>query len=547
MGICLNTMATTIKIRNKRTGEIKEIPVNEAQNFGLDPKVAVERFNSQQQAEEIVKTGQPVTEKTEKDKDREKVKTELNKNANDLLSVIKQVREGKLKGDAAKQALNFASSRYAKSYGFGEGGKALTEPELTILGGSMPVIEQKGQSVIDRLTGRMPPQTGNVKDDLDTLERKMKLVLLADKGNFEEANKILNEVGGGQKDDFFGGLAKNAGTDIKNILNNILNLPRAAMGGIAEEVKQGRPIDPMSLILRGTGNVAKGVSGEYNELLGRPLEGGDIAGRAMNRAYEKPVSTALDLLPFLKLKGGNPGVIDDTANVGKAEGGILKQTGANLKQGVRNIDAGPSVYGAQQEARIIKTLDNVGIKGSPSQQYKQLEPKIAQISTNIENYLTKNGTTISKADIKNGIKNNIKELLPESKIELPSVQREIDSVLSDVSKSKGKTLSDLEVFNIKKKYNKSYSRIQNKLKDNVALTDREQVIYAARKTVDDLISSKHPEVKKATLAQSDLYDAADSLYKSRQNKPSFNLFGNQIPLPETRGVQDFLGNILQGR
>lgn len=42
-----------IKIRNKQTGEIREIQASEAQNFGLDPAEALSRFKAQREIEQI--------------------------------------------------------------------------------------------------------------------------------------------------------------------------------------------------------------------------------------------------------------------------------------------------------------------------------------------------------------------------------------------------------------------------------------------------------------------------------------------------------------
>ena len=54
-----HNMAITLKIKNKRTGEIKEISPIDAQNYGLNPKDALDRLVAQTQLEEAAK-GKPV-------------------------------------------------------------------------------------------------------------------------------------------------------------------------------------------------------------------------------------------------------------------------------------------------------------------------------------------------------------------------------------------------------------------------------------------------------------------------------------------------------
>lgn len=102
-------------------------------------------------------------------------KQDIYKNAKYMLSVIDQIEKGELEGDAADTALNFAASRYAASQGFEEGGKALTAPELTVLGGSIPIIKSRGQSWLDKMTGNIPSQTGKVDEDIDSIKAKMLL------------------------------------------------------------------------------------------------------------------------------------------------------------------------------------------------------------------------------------------------------------------------------------------------------------------------------------------------------------------------------------
>lgn len=558
----------TVEIRNKQTGETKIVQPQDLPSYGInydDYVTQAEAFGKMNPPPSTATTSATQTtsstpllkeEQSDKEKEAAKVKGELVKNAQSVISVIKQIKEGKLKGDAAKTALNFASSRFAKSYGFGEGGKALTEPELTILGGSMPVIRQKGQNIIQKLTGEIPPQTGEVTDDLDTLERKMKLVLLADQGKFDEANKILNEIGGNNSS-FIEGLSKNAGSDTKNLLNSILNIPNVVQGGIASNIQQGKPIDLMHLLVQGGLNVGKSTLSEYNQLLGEPQKGGDIAGRVLQRAYDRPVTTLLDILPFLKgVKGGVGNTlnkVEDVGNVSKIEGplqkvlNLPKETGSKIRQGVRNIDAGPSIYGPQREAQIIKTLDNLGIKGSPAQQYSQLQPMVSKIENQVQSYLEKNSKPIPYGKVQEGFIANLQEELRSANLTSNIAKKEIKGYLDDVGikESKG-GIETKELFKIKQKINKDYRNIQKKIDKGTPLNDREKVIFVGRKTIDDIISKEHPEVKQATLAQSNLYDAVESLHKSRKNVPSINILGNRINIPDFRGGQDMLGRILQG-
>lgn len=77
-----------------------------------------------------------------------------------------------------------------------------------------------------------------------------------------------------------GGFVQNAGADTGALLKGILNLPGLLLGGAT---------NPSSIPDIGS-NVVKGITGEYGNLLSNPIQHG----------YDKPISTILDVLPFLK-------------------------------------------------------------------------------------------------------------------------------------------------------------------------------------------------------------------------------------------------------
>ena len=99
-------------------------------------------------------------------------------------------------------------------------------------------------------------------------------------------------------------LLQNAGTDAGDILKGVAQLPKYAFNKFKD---MGDPTKPNPMKAAGVyaplldigKDLIGGTINEYNELAGRPLEGGDWWGRAKDRAYEKPVTTALDLIPLV--------------------------------------------------------------------------------------------------------------------------------------------------------------------------------------------------------------------------------------------------------
>lgn len=108
-----------------------------------------------------------------------------------------------------------------------------------------------------------------------------------------------------------GGFIDNALQDTKGIINSVLNIPsEMAKGNMPNPLEVPNFTNPQSLSpenLIKTGkfavNAAQGTLNEYNQAAGEPLKGGDVAGRIAQRAYEKPVTTALDVLPIIGTAG----------------------------------------------------------------------------------------------------------------------------------------------------------------------------------------------------------------------------------------------------
>lgn len=485
-------------------------------------------------AQRAVREGVPAVAEDKKAKD---AKSDTLKKAQTILSVLDQKKSGQLDDKQYKDALNAAASSFTASKAFSEGGKNLTANELAVLTGQVPVIEKTTGNVLERgmawLQGREVPQKGNVVDDEQTLRNKMILAINA----LDPNAKMEYPKGSGKSSpSATSGIVQNAGRDAKEILNGILNIPKAVgdtvmnAGNADPRIRQQAldNVNPVNV----AGKLGKGALSELNQLLGRPLEGGDVVGRAVNRAYEKPVTTALDVLPFLP-KVGRAGAGASTAVRAGEDASMLGKAGEALTQGVRKIDTGPSVYGVSKEASINKTLDDLGIKGSAQQQYAQLEPKMAELGDEITKRLATSPKQVPISKVTQDFEGNLQDQLRTGNLSSKTAQKEVKGYIQDLYGSKlGDEISTPELFDLKQKINQDYQGVAKKKNSGSPLTDREKVISAARQTIDDIISEYHPDVKQATVSQSKLYDAAESLYKSRSEKgPGFSIGGIKFGVP----------------
>jgi hypothetical protein len=127
---------------------------------------------------------------------------------------------------------------------------------------------------------------------------------LADAAGVKDVQPIVFRGKGATVGPSLGGLLGNAGQDTKDLLNGILNIPaqgintyKQALSGDKKAIFAVLNMGNPAAIATKTGQA---VLSEGNQLLGDPLAGGDIIGRIGDRAYKKPVTTLLDVLPALQ-------------------------------------------------------------------------------------------------------------------------------------------------------------------------------------------------------------------------------------------------------
>ena len=489
----------------------------------------ISQLQNSMQAELETITPVPKTKEQEKQSELLIKKNQVSQTAQAVMDVIQAGKEGSLSGKAYKDALNStASDLYIKMKEAANMGAALSPGEIAILAGQAPVIKKYGPSGPSKIkqwfTGEEPVQKGEVADNEETLMNKMKLIQAGMSGegispdlltNLSSAQGQTEQKKGIQLSDIPG----NAAQDVKEIFNGLLNTPNVLVENFNEvQAKTGRIPTQFEVAF----NLAKklGVSTiqEYNELLGRPLEGGDIAGRAIERATKKPVTTVLDIIPFTKLGKMGKGSA-------ATKGNALTSAGEAIQKDIRQIKVKPSVYGASKEAAINETLTKRGITGTPSQQYARLEPEMTKIGREIQDILDKSPKKVSTKQIVNDLNINLEEDILSGNLESKAAVKQSRSLIQDLYKSVKGTpapteLSTSDVFKLKQKVNQLYKGVAKKIENNSPLTDREKVISVARQTLDDTISSAHPEVKELTTMQSHLYDAAKPLYTSRNTVPT---------------------------
>jgi hypothetical protein len=222
-----------------------------------------------------------------------------------------------------------------------------------------------------------------------------------------------------------------------------------------------------------------------------------------------------------------------------------EEVGGNAQSSVRKIHMKPSIYSAAKEKEINATLDALGITGSPQKQYELLQPKVAELGTQIDNILSAESKPIKissiVSDFQKNLDSEIRGKVLSSKVVKSEAQDYIQSLYNASGNKLGNSIESRDLFALKQAANKDFSRIADKLFSGQPLTPAEQVQAVARKTFDDIITENHPAVKTLTRQQSNLYDAAKSLSAARQNPPTLRLAGTSIPGAASQRGMSILG------
>lgn len=569
-----------VTLTNKDTKEVRRVKRSELGQYGLPP-------NYQSQADIYAKSIQSgktdvnsVPESfrggalanlnssgykplNQKELDRQQSKEQLKQNAKQVISILDAGKKGKLSGKAYEDAINAVGANFAASKAFSEGGKSLTGTELSILQGSNPTIEQRQANLIQKAMGIVPAQSGKVLDDEATLRRKMLIALNIDdpkaveKLSSAEAfktppppNNGIREVNAASKN-ALPEIASNIIPDAKRVLQG---LPSIAETAVNVNNPYKMVTDP-TYNLRVAGDMGKSVlrtatDPAYNRK--HPVEAGLNVASAVGGLSEVAKANA-----GIPVESGVPA--EEAAAAASAGETALPGIGSKMRASARSIEQPASVFGASREARINNTLDKRGFTGPAAEQYKKLEPDIKSLSDDITKELDANPKQVSIDEIRSDLTKNLEDQLLTKQITNKQARTEISGYIRDLYKtSSGKELADTistqDLFQLKKKINKQYQGVAKKLESHTPLSPREQVVYAARQTVDDIIATKHPKVKEMTLMQSDLYDAAPSLEKARKARgPGMYFFGARMGIPGSvmqsasdlagRGVQALGGSL----
>lgn len=264
---------------NKDTAAEADIMSNYTMEIQHQKDIASGAFKTQ---EEKLKTT-AVADKQKAIDLKDKMMNELKTKAQAVQNIIEMGKSGKLSGEQYRTALGQAASDFNKQALFAKedkvAGSALTAIELAQLGGGIIGINSRTPNLLDKALGNNPAPNPQIQDPEDIIAQKMNYIIT---GKPPSGNK-----GGGGDINWAG--------DAKDIINGILGMPKGLMDWQTNKMKQGQVGQLPDLI----GEMLMGYGKNLNKDIGQPLQGGDIVGRAGENLKQRPISTVLDVLPFL--------------------------------------------------------------------------------------------------------------------------------------------------------------------------------------------------------------------------------------------------------
>ena len=407
----------TVEIRNKNTGATKVVQPADLPNYGIPYTDYATQLKAAKsvgvQTTATIDETTPATE--QKQNEANKVKQDMIGVATELQNTI--ANKNQYSPEAYKSAIEALSSSLVAKKKEAEGyGANLTGNELAIMTGQVPRIQMRGPNVFEKLAGIVPPQSGKVQDDEKTIQLKTQLLIAGLKGE-KITPEMLNEATQNQQsqDKSVGGLVGNAGNNVKDILNSILGIPAATLNRAKTAINNPQEAlkEQYSLpnILQAAAGPQMAVANEANQVAGEPLKGGDIVGRAVNRAYEKPVTTAMDLLPFLGFKkpvtqAGQ--VLKGAEEATQLSKGVAENVAGRRATAIAAPDMSSVGRSEKLMSDVLKITDAPTVRGMA----KQLEGFVPKASNYIRNKTMELDKTIgpqSGSDIVNTVLKKISD------------------------------------------------------------------------------------------------------------------------------------------
>lgn len=353
-----------------------------------------------------------------------------------------------------------------------------------------------------------------------------------------------------------GGFVSNVGRDIGENIQGLLSIP-----GVLWNIGTGK-------INAGDAGsaVATGIYNDYKDLVTKPID----------TSYNKPITTILNVLPFLQAakatkarfagKAAEAAKVVSTAGegasaiskIGEAANTVKRFPGTALRgvgkefqstvRGFEDVVAGDPFFKSNVD-ELTKVADEFKLTGSASSQIQKGGKAFETLTKEVETKLAADAKTISKAELKSRLVSEL-EQTPYYMSGDPKFETATKKVLSIIDKSTdGEDLKYLDVYKGKQTVGNRFKASFNKDPNRVTLSEIDITAMETYDILRKIVDEGVPGVSALTKKQSALFDITKAL-KRKLNKPTVSAGALTPQAPgiarATQAMTDVAGRALTG-
>lgn len=224
--------------------------------------------------------------------------------------------------------------------------------------------------------------------------------------------------------------------------------------------------------------------------------------------------------------------------------GKIETWGSNLRKKVSNPQVSASPSGAAREDLIAKSLQEEGLTGSATKQYRQLPEVMKRLSGELDETLKTNTNVGRRTDLVSGIKASTKDISEFVDAD-PLHIKNLNIQLKELGSKLPKDYTAADLSKAKSELGGKMSNVFKKVQSGKDLTAKEAAQYTVWKSLDGQITSLAPEAKEITRRMSMLYEAAPGLKKATQAKVNIGPIHSTSLARVKQGTEDLVGRGMQ--
>lgn len=234
------------------------------------------------------------------------------------------------------------------------------------------------------------------------------------------------------------------------------------------------------------------------------------------------------------------GIGGKVAAEGATKAGSLEKAAMALRSGIVKPQVAASPFMATEEANIVKTLTDLGLKGNAQAQKEQLPKIFNALTSKIQGTLTEDTTAYTAKSVKDTLQKSIQGMINYDEA-IPAYTKAASKYTNQLVKSGGKEVSASDLFAFKQSLNKQLSKAFTKIEKGAVLTPQEEVGLQVWQTIDDLLPSS---VKDLTRTQSVLYKASPGIKKGAQETLQIPVINQKVSAGGVQSVKSGIANTL---